>query len=61
MKQLNQKITLILKKIQSYCTWINFKFSDSYTWQRPAKSKFFNPNPTRKKILIPETRPNFSA
>ena len=25
--------------------------------QRPAKSKIFNPNPSRKKILIPETRP----
>ena len=24
--------------------------------QRPAKTKTFNPNPTRKKFLIPETR-----
>ena len=25
--------------------------------QTPAKSKLFNPNPTRKKFLVPETGP----
>ena len=36
-----------------------FKFSkiNYYTVQRPAKSKIFNPNPTRKKFFQTETRP----
>ena len=46
----SQKLTLCL---------FFFKFSkiNYYTVQRPAKSKIFNPNPTRKKFLVPETRP----
>ena len=33
---------------------IFIKFRDAPKHQRPAKSKIFNPNPTRKKFLIPE-------
>ena len=38
--------------------FLNLFVSIRTTNQRPTKSKIFNPNPTRKKFLIPETRPN---
>ena len=50
-----------VRKLVTHCLLLMFVTGriNKSPVQRPAKSKIFNPNPTRKKFLLPETRPEF--